>query len=352
MRYGTIAGVDKPLSRLVVGARGFEDEGACFAHFDACFEAGYTVWDTARSYYEGGTDRLIGRWMQSRGNRERVAVLAKGCMDGLGGKRMTPRDLEADLRASLNDLDAGFVDLFLLHRDDPGAEVGPIVEALHGHWEAGRIGAYGASNWSHARVGEANAYAERHGLRPFAVSGPQLSLLERQATEIHWWRDCPGIGGDAGQTARAWYRDNGIAVIGYSVLGAGFLDGSLTPALLPARLAAGALPDWSVDAWVSDGNVARLARAFAMAEHKGLTVAQVALRYVSSLAANGLLDAYAIAASERADRMVDNAIAADEDFTAGEIAWLERGEAIRELDPASDPQRENRLLNEEGRSAC
>ncbi|MFD2327833.1 aldo/keto reductase [Cohnella sp. GCM10020058] len=352
MRYGTIAGVDKPLSRLVVGARGFADEGACFAHFDACLEAGYTVWDTARSYYDGETDRLIGRWMRTRGNRERIVVLAKGCMDGPGGKQVTPGDLETDLRASLHDLDTGSVDLFLLHRDDPEGEVGPIVEALHGYWEAGTIRAYGASNWSHARIGEANAYAERHGLRPFVLSGPQLSLLERKATDVHWWRDCPGIGGDAGQPARTWYRSNGIAVVGYSVLGVGFLDGSLTPALLPARLAAGELPAWSVDAWVNDANAGRLGRAFEMAERKGLTVPQVALRYVTSLAANGLLDAYAIAASGRADRMADNAVAADEDFTAEEIAWLERGDAPPEREPASGPQRENQPIHNEERSAC
>ena len=68
------------------------------------------------------------------------------------------------------------MDIYILHKDDPDAAVGPIVEALNEERAAGRIGAFGGSSWTHQRIAEANAYAEAHGLQPFTVSSPNLAL--------------------------------------------------------------------------------------------------------------------------------------------------------------------------------
>lgn len=323
MKYGSLKGLDKKVSRLVVGARGFDDDGERFEHFDACFEAGYTVWDTGHSYYEGETDRRIGRWMELRNNREKVVVLEKACIHSPDRKRITPYDLTSELFDCLARLRTDYVDIFMLHRDDPTAEVGPIVEELNKHWEAGRIKVFGASNWTHQRIGEANEYARKHGLQPFTVSGPQFSLLKRNETKVHWWHDCAGIGGKSGKEAREWYREHGIAVFGYSPLAVGFLNGEITPDNINNIIKEGQLPQWSIDAWYSEENMGYLARAIKMAKIKGLTLAQVVLRYITSLASNGIMDAYAVVGSKNLSHIAENAIAVQEDFSAEEIAWLE-----------------------------
>ncbi|MEZ4634705.1 MAG: aldo/keto reductase [Caldilineaceae bacterium] len=85
---------------------------------------------------------------------------------------MTPTTSPRDLHDSLARLQVDFVDLYLLHRDNPAVPVGPIVEVLNEHHKAGKIGAFGGSNWSPARIAEANAYAAANGLKPFVASSP------------------------------------------------------------------------------------------------------------------------------------------------------------------------------------
>ena len=113
---------------------------------------------------------------------------------------MTPFDISADIHDSLARFKTDYIDLYLLHRDDPDVTVGPIVERLHEHREKGQIHAYGGSNWSHERFAAANAYAEKHGLTPFAVSSPNFSLAEQAQPP---WSGCITISGPSQKAARA-----------------------------------------------------------------------------------------------------------------------------------------------------
>ena len=82
---------------------------------------------------------------------------------------MTPFDLTSELYDSLARLHTDYIDIYVLHRDDPNVEVGPIVETLNEHHAAGRIHAFGGSNWETARIEEANEYADKHSLAPSSV---------------------------------------------------------------------------------------------------------------------------------------------------------------------------------------
>ena len=104
---------------------------------------------------------------------------------------------------SLARLRTDYVDLYLLHRDDPELPVAPIIDALARHQAGGRIHACGGSNWSPARIRAANEYAEQHGLPPLRASSPNFSLaVQRRAP----WPECLSISGPAGAADRAWYR--------------------------------------------------------------------------------------------------------------------------------------------------
>src|SRR5690606_27782491 len=127
----------------------------------------------------------------------------------------TPYDITADLFDSLARMQTDYIDIYLLHRDDPDVPVGPIVEILNEHHQAGRIHAFGGSNWSHERIREANEYAAAHGLTPFVASSPNFSLAE-QIQEP--WAGCLSIGGRKGAAARDWYRQNQIALFTWSSL--------------------------------------------------------------------------------------------------------------------------------------
>ena len=228
MLYGNVRGIDKPVSRLVLGTMiiNTRELEKSFALMDAAFELGCTTLDTAHVYAGGDSERAIGRWMEERGNRDKVIVLSKGAHPNADRKRVTPFDITADLHDSLTRLRADYIDIYMLHRDDPGVPVGPIVECLNEHLQAGRIRAMGGSNWRHERIQEANDYAEAHGLVPFAASSPNFGLAEQ--VEDPWGPGCVSLSGPDEAEARKWYQESQMPVFAYSSLGRGFFSGRIT----------------------------------------------------------------------------------------------------------------------------
>lgn len=62
--------------------------------------------------------------------------------------RVTPEEIRKDLEETLGRLGVDWVDLLVLHRDDPDQPIGPLIECLAAEQANGRIRAFGASNWS------------------------------------------------------------------------------------------------------------------------------------------------------------------------------------------------------------
>jgi aryl-alcohol dehydrogenase-like predicted oxidoreductase len=141
VQYGEVQGVDKPISRLVQGTVmvGSERADRSFELLDEVRELGCTAFDTAHQYGAGDSERTFGRWMEVRGLREEVVVIGKGAHHNQDRARVIPFDITADLFDSLARLRTEYIDLYLLHRDDPFVPVGPIIETLNEHLaEAGR----------------------------------------------------------------------------------------------------------------------------------------------------------------------------------------------------------------------
>src|SRR4051812_14754926 len=141
MRYGTLPGIDKPISRLVQGTImiNSRDIDGSFRLLDDVFALGCTTFDTAHVYGSGDCERTLGRWVKERGLRDKVVVITKGAHPNADRKRVTPFDITSDLNDSLARLKVDKIDLYLLHRDDPSQPVGPIVETLNQHYKAGKI---------------------------------------------------------------------------------------------------------------------------------------------------------------------------------------------------------------------
>jgi aryl-alcohol dehydrogenase-like predicted oxidoreductase len=155
VQYGEVQGVDKPISRLVQGTVmiGSETTDQSFELLDEVRELGCTAFDTAHQYGAGDSERTFGRWMEVRGLREEVVVIGKGAHHNQDRARVTPFDITADLFDSLARLRTEYIDLYLLHRDDPSVPVGPIIETLNEHLDAGRIRAFGGATSGGVRRG-------------------------------------------------------------------------------------------------------------------------------------------------------------------------------------------------------
>jgi aryl-alcohol dehydrogenase-like predicted oxidoreductase len=316
MEYGHLAGIEKPISRLVQGTVPLDpdDLDGSFALLDAVYELGCNAFDTAHVYGNGDHERTLGRWIKERDLREQVVILTKGAHHNADRRRVTPFDITSDLHDSLARLQVEAIDLYVLHRDDPTMAVGPIVKVLNEHREAGLINAFGGSNWTHERIRAANVYAETHGLTPFVASSPQFSLAEMIEPP---WEGCVSVGGHRGEAARAWYRQAQMALFTWSSLAGGFFSGRFTRDNLDTF--EGYLDRLCVNSYCYEDNFQRLDRAIVLAEAKGLTLPQVALAYVLSQP----LNIFALIGCRTGAEFADNVVALDVQLTADEVAWLE-----------------------------
>lgn len=262
MKYGSVPGVDKPVSRLVLGC----DNQSRYPHacvmFDDFVERGGNCFDTAHVYGNGLYERHLGAWMQDRGMRSRVVVIGKGAHTPY----CYPEIIAVQLRESLERLRTDYVDLYLMHRDNVEVPVGEFVEALNAEMRAGRVRAFGGSNWSLDRVTSANEYAREHGLTGFAAVSNNFSLA-RMIDPV--WSGCIAASDPA---SRGWFERTQMPMFAWSSQARGFF----TDRSAPDKLDDGDL----ARCWYSDDNFERKRRVMELARRHGVTPIVVALAYV------------------------------------------------------------------------
>jgi aryl-alcohol dehydrogenase-like predicted oxidoreductase len=316
MEYGQLPGIDKPISRIVQGTVMISTDTLddSFALLDAVFEGGCTTFDTAHGYGSGKVERALGQWIESRGIRDQVVILTKGAHHNQDRKRVTPHDITSDLYDSLARLRTGYIDLYILHRDDPEAPVGPIVEALNTFYEEGLVHAFGGSNWTTGRIQQANDYAASHGLKPFIASSPNFSLADQYEPP---WPDCISISGAQGEAARAWYAESNMALFTWSSLAGGFFSGRFERDNLDTFDSYA--DKLVVQSYCGEENFKRLDRVQQLAAEKSLTIPQIATAYVLSYP----LNIFALIGSHTPEEFQANHRAASLKLTPDEMAWLE-----------------------------
>lgn len=315
-RQVSVPGVNKPLSRVVLGTMvvDIREKERSFALLDAAFAAGINTLDTAHVYAGGNSERGIGAWCAERGLRERLVILTKGCIPNADRKRITPYDLASDLHDSLTRLQTHYVDLYLFHRDDPSVPVGQIVDFMNEHVAAGRVRAWGGSNWTRARLAAAIAYAAKHGAVPPVASSPHYGL----ATQVKspWGPGCVTLTGDNRAADRAWYTETGMATFAYSSLARGLFSGRATRDNYLTTT-----DDACQRAYCHPVNFERLDRAHQLAKKRGVTVTQIALAFVL----NSPMNTFALVGAENAAE-VDACVAAQRiRLSDKDLRWLETG---------------------------
>jgi aryl-alcohol dehydrogenase-like predicted oxidoreductase len=152
---------------------------------DAALDAGVTLFDTAESYADGRSERLLG---QALGRRRDRAVIATKWGWGRGFKdaevaRGSPPYIRGAIEGSLNRLGTDYVDLYQYHRPDDTTPIEETLGVLNELVEEGKARFVGCSNFSAAQVEEADAAARALGLAAFVTAQNRYSLLDRGAEE-------------------------------------------------------------------------------------------------------------------------------------------------------------------------
>jgi len=317
VKFGKVTGVSKDVSRLcqgtdMIGSDRLDDS---LKILDAAFERGINCFDCAHIYgVDGDNEKTFAKWVHSRGLREQVVLFDKVTHPLTDDDRITPEWIAKEIDISLGRLKFDHIEILALHRDDPLTPVGEIVEVLNEYNKAGKIGAFGGSNWTVHRIAHANEYAKINSLTPMTVSSPQYSLAE-MVQPI--WPGCVGLGGARHASDRKWYADNDVAIFSWSSLGRGFLSGRVTRK--NSKQAREFLEEDVVNAMYCEDNFRRLDRAWQLAKEKGVSLPQVALAFVLAQP----MKTHPFTGGANAEQIGQNVSALDVHVTPDEVAWLD-----------------------------
>lgn len=317
MKTIRIAGTELDVSAFCYGMGGFGtavkgDEA--YRLYDTFRQAGGNFFDTAHCYAawieggQGASERCLGECVRRGGDEGRVVIATKGGHPAFlpGYPRpdgyLAPEVIASDIGDSIERLGARRIDLYILHRDDTRLPVGEIIPALNAEIARGRIRHLGASNWSVARLAEANRYAAAHGLRGFVISEPQWSLAHPNAQPptsdpaIRYLMDADV----------AWHAASKLPVMAYSSTACGYFATG-------GRAGAAAFDN--------PASRARLARAQELAHRLGCSVNQVALAWMM----HRDFPAVPILGTTKMEHLQDALGAAGVELSSNEVRWLREG---------------------------
>ncbi|ARU18047.1 aldo/keto reductase [Croceicoccus marinus] len=228
--------------------------------FRQALDLGYDHFDTANIYGKGVSEEILGEAIMDRRDEFLLATKTGIIVDGpRRGIDCSPEAMMQSIEDSLKRLKTDHIDLFYMHRFDPKVPVADSVGALADAIKAGKIGAYGVSEWSSAHIREA------HGVHPMAAV----------QTEYSPWTRNVELG------VLDTTRELGISLVAFSPTARGALAGALDDPLVleDSDLRAGH-PRFSKENWPRN---IRLIREFnALAAEAGVTPAQLSLAWVLS----------------------------------------------------------------------
>lgn len=252
MEYRELGRSGVKVSKLCLGTMTFgqqNSEAEAHAQMDYAVERGINILDTAEIYpippkkeTQGRTEAIIGTWLHSRKNRDKVMIATKAAgrsttfdwlrQDG-SLPRQSPMQLKEAAEASLKRLRTDYIDLYQLHWPDRPMRIFEGHDYLHLEGDAypvheilgalgelvtqGKVRFVGLSNETPWGVMSFLRAAERDGL-PRIVSIQNAFNLVNRSFEM-------GL-------SEISYREE-VSLLGYSPLGQGYLSGKYENGALP-----------------------------------------------------------------------------------------------------------------------
>jgi aryl-alcohol dehydrogenase-like predicted oxidoreductase len=307
----TLAGSDVGVPPLGVGTWAWGDKGtwgmggydSSYSEatireaWEACIEAGVTLFDTAEVYGGGESERIIGRLLAADPSAREKVVIATKFMP-MPWKLSVTSALTRAAKASLDRLGIESIDLYQIHGPISLRSHSALADALAAAHAEGLIKAIGVSNYSAKETRSIDAALRKRGLR-LATNQIEFSLLRTRPEKVGLLECC---------------RELGVIPLAYSPIGQGRLTGKFSVANPPPKAR-----DFSAHPMEEVDKVVAVLRRIGTA-HGERTPSQVALAWII---AKGAIP---IPGAKSAKQALDN---------AGALGWRLDDIEVAELDAAS-----------------
>jgi len=186
MRRAGISGVS--LSRLGLGTMTWGRDTDEIEAADQCrafLDAGGNFIDTAATYGDGDSERVIGGLIGTLFNRDDVVIATKAGItfqDGVRSVNASRHHLISELDKSLSRLGTDFVDIWQVHTWDESTPLDDTLSALDYAYTTGRARYVGVSNYSGWQIARAATKQQSNSMKaPLTTVQSEYSLLNRDA---------------------------------------------------------------------------------------------------------------------------------------------------------------------------
>jgi aryl-alcohol dehydrogenase-like predicted oxidoreductase len=187
MEYRSLGRTGVKVSVLCLGCMMFGGRTApeeSYAIIDRAIGAGINFLDTANVYSRGRSEEVTGEALQRNGKRAGIVLATKvhGTMDdadpNAGGN--SRRHIIEQCEASLKRLQTDWIDLYQIHRPQPGVAIDETLRALDDLIRAGKVRYIGTSTFGAWQLVESLWTARELGLNRFVCEQPPYNLLDRR----------------------------------------------------------------------------------------------------------------------------------------------------------------------------
>jgi aryl-alcohol dehydrogenase-like predicted oxidoreductase len=267
-------------------------------------EAGINLFDTANMYSLGSSEEILGKALRDFADRDEVVIATKVrhlMRPGPNGKGLSRKAIMTEIDHSLRRLGTDYVDLYQIHRLDPGTPIEETLEALHDVVKAGKARYVGASSMRAWEFAKALHLQKSHGWTRFVSMQDHYNLLAREE-EREMLPLC---------------ADEGVGTIVWSPLARGRL--ARPSRASTARSGSDPMAEMLYPPLTADSDRAITEAVDAVASSRGVTRAQIALAWLRT---KPVVTAPLVGASTTTQ--IDDAVASLQiTLTADEIQRLE-----------------------------
>ena len=134
MKYGNVKGLEKKVSKIIIGNDNQREYSKATKLWDSWFNLGGNTFDNSTYYHKGKLEVFLGEWIRSRKLLNQIVVISKA-----GSENTLPNEIPLFIKKSLDRLKIQTLDIFILHHDNEKIPTNEFIDVLEGFVGFGQI---------------------------------------------------------------------------------------------------------------------------------------------------------------------------------------------------------------------
>ncbi|MFC5653292.1 aldo/keto reductase [Paenibacillus solisilvae] len=269
MQYNNLSKTSLKVSILSLGTMMFggqTSEADSLKIMDYAFEHGINFFDTANSYNQGESEKIVGKGLKGRRDEIILATKVRGNMgENPNNAGLSRRNILSAVDASLKRLDTDYIDIYYMHAPDYETSIEESIETMSSLVKSGKIRYIGVSNYAAWQIADMLSICDkRNYIAPIITQNVYNPITRGIETEL-----VPFLKA----------HDMGMAI--YNPIAGGLLAGKHKPGQ-PAENTRFANNGAYFDRYWSDENFAAADKLTQIAGKCGLSILQLAMKWCAA----------------------------------------------------------------------